>query len=117
MLPSFPFAVLSTEDPEQPYQLLAKFDKPELASYKTLFDKYSLADYRVSLVDATVLIIEERASSLLDYLEFDEEGYWLDMYVEHKPALLLFISAICPIFQDLALLETYVRQVADEYKV
>lgn len=117
MLPSFPFAVLPTDDPERPYQLLAKFDEPELASYKALFDKYSLADYRVSLVDVTVLIIEERASSLLDHLEFDEEGYWLDMYVEHEPALPLFISTVCPVFQDLALLETYVRQVADEHKV
>ncbi|MDO7847010.1 hypothetical protein Q5H92_11625 [Hymenobacter sp. M29] len=117
MFPSFPFAVLFTDDSERPYQLIAKFDDPELASYKALFDRYSLSDYRVSLVDTTILIVKKQASSLLDYLEFDEEGYWLDMSIEHEPVLPLFISAVCPIFQDLILLETYVRQVADEHKV
>ncbi|MDO7876615.1 hypothetical protein Q5H93_17855 [Hymenobacter sp. ASUV-10] len=113
---SFPFEVSTTDDQELPYQLLAKFDEPALAAYRALSDKYSREDYRVSLVDATVLIIEDRAAELLGSLEFDEEGYWLDMYVETEAALQLFISAICPVFQDPALLETYIRRVADGYK-
>ena len=116
MLPSFPFVILPTEDFERPFQLIAKFDDNELAFYKALFDKYSLPDHRISLVDVAVLIIEEHAPELLDTLDFDEEGYWLDMYVESETALQSFIIKICPVFQSVELLKSYVYRVADERK-
>ena len=117
MLPSFPFVVLATDDSEQPFQLIAKFDDPELAAYKALFDKHSLPDYRVSLVDVAALVIEEHAPELLDSLDFDEEGYWLDMYVESEVALQRFITTICPIFQSIDLLKPYALRIAEKRKI
>jgi hypothetical protein len=112
---SFPFTISATNDVEQPFQVLAKFDASELAAYKSLFDERSLSDYTVPLVDVAALIIEEQAPGLLDHLASDEEGYWLDMYVENESVLQSFIFTICPIFQSIELLTRYVHRVADKH--
>ncbi|MET4076149.1 hypothetical protein [Hymenobacter sp. UYCo722] len=114
---SFPFTISATDDSEQPFQLIAKFDTPDLAFYKSIFDKHSLSDCRVSLVDVAALVIEEHAPDLLDHLNFDEEGYWLDMYVDSEAAVQSFISKVCPIFQSIELLKPYVYRVAEERKI
>lgn len=120
---SFPFSVtfnadaLSDEAPWQLYQVSANFDTPDLAAYKLLSDKYSQVDWRVSLVDTTALIMKEKAPGLLDHIEFDEEGYLLDMYLDSEEALQILITIICPVFQQLDLLETYLRRVANRNKI
>jgi hypothetical protein len=119
---SYPFNIRLNENalPEvdccQLYQVSASFDAPKLFAYQVLLDKYSRTDWRISLVDTTALIMEERASELAESVEFDEEGYLLDMYLDSEKALNLFIKKICPVFQDLTLFESYLRRVADTAK-
>jgi len=60
--------------------------------------------------------MEELAPELLDHVEFDEEGYLLDMYLDSETALQTFIAVICPVFQQLALLEAYMCRIADREK-
>jgi len=98
------------------YRILAAFDTPEVSIYKQLSDKYSRVDWRISLADTTALIMEERVTDLLDHIEFDEEGYLLDMCLDSDKALHIFITVVCPIFRQLPLLEDYIRRVADREK-
>lgn len=118
----FPFRVtfntdaLLAKEPWQLYQVLADFNTPELRAYELLFDKYSRVDWRISLVDTTALIMEEQAPELLDHIEFDEEAYLLDMYFDSEAAIQIFITVVCPIFQQLNLLENYLRRIADREK-
>lgn len=119
---TFPFSVTYNQDallndsPWQLYQVLAAFDATELAAYKQLSDKYSRVDWRISFIDTTALIMEERSPDLLDHVEFDEEGYLLDMYLDSDVALHTFTTIICPIFRQLPLLEEYMRRVAGREK-
>jgi hypothetical protein len=119
---TFPFNVTYNQDallddfPWQLYHISAAFDIPELDTYKQLSDKYSQVDWRISFIDVTALIMEERAPELLDHVEFDEEGYLLDMYLDSDTALRTFIAVICPIFQQLPLLEEYMQRVANRKK-
>ncbi|WP_375416126.1 hypothetical protein [uncultured Hymenobacter sp.] len=101
---------------EQQYQILAAFDLPELLSYKTLFDRYNSAPppyFNGNLVDIAALIVEEYAPQLLDHLEFDEEGYWLDIYSDSNEIATQFVALVCPVYQNLSLLEQYAQKVAN----
>jgi hypothetical protein len=119
---TFPFSVTYNQDallddsPWQLYQVLAAFNTPELVAYKKLSDKYSRTDWRISFVDVTALIMKERSPDLLDHVEFDEEGYLLDMYLDSEVALHTFTTIICPVFRQLPLLENYMRRIADRRK-
>ncbi|OUJ74922.1 hypothetical protein [Hymenobacter crusticola] len=116
MINCFPFEVhfvngAARGSPEQMYQVIADFSSPAFSSYKALFDKYGAAEGLLSLVDLTAFIIEERAPTLLDHLDFDEEGYQLDMHVDSDAALQVFRSAACPVFQNLDELTKYLIRI------
>jgi len=64
-------------------------------------------------VDITRLIIKVNAPNLLAHLDFDEEGYLLDMYTDSEEALQEFIASICPVYQNLNRLEGYTKLVAN----
>ena len=115
----FPFSVTFVNgalhgSPEQMYQIMADFELPELTIYKSLFDKYSPAEGLISLVDVVALIIGGSAPDLADHMDFDEEGYALDMYADSETAVQEFASVVCPAFQDIKALERYVRKTADQ---
>jgi hypothetical protein len=96
--------------PEQMYQIVADFSKPELAAYKSLFRKYAAAGGDDSSpVEVAFLIIEHNTDDLLDYMDFDEEGDLLKMHVSNESALEEFASVVCPIYRDLTELESYVQ--------
>lgn len=100
------------DSPEQMYSITAEFASQELKNYKLLFDKYGAAHGRLSLVDVTALIIEGNLPDLLDHMDFDEEGYLLDMHADSEEAVQAFISIVCKVFQDLEQLERYVLRIA-----
>ena len=115
----FPFTITSVNgalhgSPEHMYQIVADFESPELAAYTSLFDRYSPAKGLISLVDIAALIIESNATELADHMDFDEEGYVLDMYADSEVAVQEFASVVCPVFQDIEALERYVRKIADQ---
>ncbi len=109
----FPFETNYVGEDEQLYQLFADFDSLHLAPYKLLFDKYGNANCPVSLVDVTALVLEEVAPELLDCMDFDEEGCFLDMHVDSEASLQAFSAKVCPVFQNLALLESYIKRTAN----
>ena len=96
------------------YQIVADFESPELAAYKLLFERYSPAQGLISLVDIVALIIETNASEMADHMDFDEEGYTLDMYADSETAAKEFVSVVCPVFRDINELERYVRKTVDQ---
>jgi hypothetical protein len=100
--------------PEQMYQILADFGSPSLSVYRSLFEKYSPPEGLISLVDVVTLIMEGSAPDLLDHMDFDEEGYLLDMYADGEKAVQEFALIVCSAFQDIEELERYVRKVADQ---
>ncbi len=103
------------ESSDKVYQVMAKFDLPELQPYKDLLEKYNKAEFPYfdgNLVESVALIIKERASQLLDYLDFDEEGDWLDIHAEGADTVRSFIQLICPVYQDLELLEQYMMRAS-----
>ncbi len=108
----FPFTVEFVGNAEQFYRLSADFEEPELLRYKSLFDEYSSLESLISLVDVAALVIEEAAPALLDCMDFDEEGYLLDMHVDSEENLQLFKAKICPVFQNVTVLAGYVKRVA-----
>lgn len=110
----FPFGVKYVGEAEQLYQLFADFDSLHLSSYKLLFDKYGSLNCPVSLVDVTALVLEEVAPELLDCVDFDEERYLLDMHVDSEENLQAFSAKVCPVFQNLVLLESYIKRTANE---
>ncbi|WP_125916417.1 hypothetical protein [Hymenobacter coccineus] len=115
----FPFSVTFVNgarhgSPEQMYQILVDFGSPDLSAYKSLFEKYSPSEGLISLVDVVTLIIEGNAPDLLDHMDFDEEGYLLDMYADSEMAVQEFASVVCAAFQDIEELGRYVRKIADQ---
>ena len=112
MTSCFPFKVNFVNEDEQMYQIVADFNLPDLAAYKALFNMYNSPAGLISLVDITMLIIEDNAPALLDNMDFDEEGYQLDMHVDSENNLQQLISIVCPTYQDLKELEIYVRKTA-----
>ena len=115
----FPFSITFANgalhgSPEQMYQIVADFDSPDLTAYKALFERYSPAEGLISLVDIVSLIIEGSAPDLVDHMDFDEEGFQLDMYADSEEAVQEFASAVCPAFQNIEELKRYVRKVADQ---
>ena len=116
---AFPFKVhfvngALSGSPEQMHQILAEFDSPDLLRHKALFDKYGLDEGLLSLVDFTALIIENNSPELLDHLDFNEEGYLLDIYADSEAAVQDFVSNICPAFRDIKELESYVQRIVSE---
>ncbi|RYU83254.1 hypothetical protein [Hymenobacter persicinus] len=112
---SFPFEVRFINgaqhgSPEQMYQVFADFSPPELATYKALFQKYSSAGDDFSLVEVTFLLIDFNTDDLVDHMDFDEEGFLLDMHLDSESALQEFIDVACPIFRDMAELESYLSR-------
>lgn len=115
----FPFSITFVNgalrgSPEQMYQILADFESPDLSAYKSLFEKYSPPEGLISLVDIVTLIIEGNAPDLSDHLDFDEEGYLLDIYADSEEAVQEFASVVSPAFQDIEELKRYVRKIADQ---
>ncbi|WP_022824939.1 hypothetical protein [Hymenobacter norwichensis] len=97
--------------PEQMYQIVVNFQSSEFTGYEALFNKYGLQEGALSLVDLTALIIESTSPDLLDNMDFDEEGYQLDMHIDSEVNLQQLLSVICPVYRDLAELERYIRRV------
>lgn len=117
MTDSYPFKVkfingATFGSPEQMYSITADFASQELHEYKSFFDRYGVTDGRLSLVDVTALIIEGNIPDLLDHMDFDEEGYLLDMHADSEEAVQGFISIVCKAFQDFEKLERYVLRIA-----
>ncbi|GAB2870862.1 hypothetical protein [Hymenobacter ruber] len=115
----FPFSIMFANgklhgSPEQMYQIVADFDSPDLTAYKALFEKYSPAVGLISIINIVALIIESSSPNLADHMDFDEEGFQVDMYADSEEAVQEFASVVCPTFQDLEELKRYVRKVADE---
>lgn len=115
----FPFSITFVNgalhgSPEQMYQILVDFESPSLSAYKSLFKKYSPLEGLISLVDVITLIMEGSAPDLLDHMDFDEEGYSLDMYADSETAVQEFALVVCSAFQDIEELERYVRKIADQ---
>ncbi|QKG52554.1 hypothetical protein [Hymenobacter sp. BRD67] len=87
--------------PEQMYRIAVDFETPALANYKELFDNYGAANGMLSLVEVITLIIEGNAPDLLEHLDFDEEGYLLDMHADSKVVLEKFASVVCSKFRNI----------------
>lgn len=109
----FPFAVESVNDAEQMYRISADFEQPQLAAYKALFDRYG-AKQRMLLADIVFAIIDSsNQTDLAEHIDFDEEGYLLDMHVDSEEALQQFAAVVCPVCRQPEQLEHHVRRVAD----
>jgi hypothetical protein len=116
----FPFKVIFKNgalygSPEQMYEINADFLSPEFSAYKALVDRYGALKGELSLVDVTALIIEDAAPSLLDHMDFDEESYQIDMHADSEAALEHFISIVCPVYQNLEILESFIHRVSGRH--
>ena len=63
-----------------------------------------------------IQILEKEDEELLDHIEFDPEGSMFVAYFDSKEAQMRFLNLMCPIFNDLDRLGTYVS-AADKERI
>lgn len=113
---TFPFRVVKLPaallTPEHQVGILA--DVGGLEEYYTLFERYGFGGTSRSWAEHIETIIEEFEPTLLDHLEFTEQGGAFFAFADSDVAVSQFMRLVLPIFGNLGSFQKYLSQADPE---
>lgn len=110
---TYPF---ETYDNENHFEVIQMQTKEVYEKYTTLFEKYNYSGNGYCWEDHIVQILEKENEELINSIHFDSEADTFFAYSEDEKTREELLKILCPIFQDLNLLEKYIQE-ADRSRI
>ena len=105
-----PYPFFAQQDEQ--FTVSASIESKELfEKYNPLFVKYGLSGNGYSWDGVITQILQKENPLLLKVIDFDSEAGGFYVYTNSKDAQTEFLITLCPIFNDLKLLESYFKSL------
>ncbi len=111
---TYPF---QTYEIDEHISIKAEIESKDLyEKYNPLFEKHNYSGNGYCWEGHIIQILEKENEELLNHLDFDPEAGGFYVYADDEETKNEFLKILCPIFQDLNLLEKYIQE-ADRSRI